>query len=110
MSGVFDAVMMQLAAGSSPRSAARNLGISVDLADAVADEATRMGLVVSGGSACGTCLPTSSPACAGCPFTDGTASRAHRASPTATAGAGATAGATRGGPIALALIARPQSL
>ena len=73
MSGVFDSVMTQLAAGSSPRSAARTLGISLDLAEAVAEEATRMGLVVSGGSACGTCVPASSPACAGCPFTDGKA-------------------------------------
>lgn len=71
MSGVFDSVMTQLAAGSSPRSAARALGISLDLAEAVAEEAARMGLVVSGGSACGTCIPASSPACAGCPFTDG---------------------------------------
>jgi len=71
VSGVFDSVMTQLAAGSSPRSAARTLGISLDLAEAVAAEATRMGLVMSGGSACGTCLPASSPACAGCPFTEG---------------------------------------
>lgn len=71
MSGVFDAVMDQLAAGSSPRTAARTLGISLDLAEAVAAEATRLGLVVTGGSACGTCVPASSPACAGCPLTEG---------------------------------------
>ena len=91
MSGVFDSVMTQLAAGSSPRSAARTLGISLDLAEAVADEATRMGLVVSGGSACGTCVPASSPACAGCPFTGGKASGA----------------APRGGPIPVSLSLRP---
>jgi hypothetical protein len=73
VSGVFDSVMTQLAAGSSPRSAARALGISLDLAEAVAEEAGRLGLVVTGGSACGTCVPASSPACAGCPFTDGRA-------------------------------------
>jgi len=73
VSGVFDSVMTQLAAGSSPRSAARTLGISLDLAEAVAEEAGRLGLVMTGGSACGTCVPASSPACAGCPFTDGRA-------------------------------------
>ncbi|NYI39898.1 hypothetical protein [Demequina lutea] len=83
MSGIFDSVMTQLAAGASPRSAARTLGISLDLAEAVAEEATRMGLVVSGGSACGTCVPASSPACAGCPFTDGRAAGAtSRSGPT----------------------------
>jgi len=68
MSGVFGAVMEQLANGASARSAARNLGISLDLAEAVADQAARMGLVITAGSACGTCVPSSSPACAGCPF------------------------------------------
>ncbi len=71
MSGVFDSVIAELAAGSSARSAARTLGISVDLAEAVSDEAVRMGLVVTGSAACGTCVPTSSPACAGCPFGEG---------------------------------------
>ena len=100
MSGVFDAVMKEFAAGSSPRSAALTLGISVDLADAVADEATRLGLVVSGGSACGTCVPTSSPACAGCPFTDGSASKSSGT---------ASRTASRGGPTPVALMLRPQS-
>jgi len=74
MSGVFGAVMEQLANGASPRSAARTLGISLDLAAAVADQASRMGLVITAGSACGTCIPSSSPACAGCPFTGAKAS------------------------------------
>ncbi len=100
MSGVFDAVMKELAAGSSPRSAARTLGISVDLADAVADEATRMGLIVSGGSACGTCVPKSSPACAGCPFTDGSAAK----------GSGtASRSASQGDPTPVTLMASPHS-
>ncbi|NTV39593.1 MAG: hypothetical protein HGA51_06500 [Demequinaceae bacterium] len=99
MSGVFDAVMRELAAGSSPRSAARTLGISVDLADAVADEATRMGLIVSGGAACGTCVPKSSPACAGCPFTDGSASISLVKS----------AAPPRGGPTLVPLMVRPPS-
>jgi len=98
VSGVFDSVMTQLAKGSSPRAAARALGISLDLAEAVAEEAARMGLVVSGGSACGTCAPASAPACAGCPFTDGGAAR-----PVSRAG---IAPATRA-PVALTL--RPYS-
>ena len=68
MSGVFGAVMAELTAGSSPRTAARTLGIPLDLATAVAEEAGRMGLVLTAGTACGTCVPASSPACAGCPL------------------------------------------
>ncbi|WP_291377724.1 hypothetical protein [Demequina sp.] len=68
MSGSFGAVMERLAAGESPRAAARTLGIPLDLAQAVADEAGRLGLVVSASAACGTCVPRSSPACAGCPL------------------------------------------
>ena len=99
MSGVFDSVMKELAAGSSPRSAAHTLGISLDLAETIADEATRMGLIVSGGSACGTCVPKSSPSCAGCPFTDGSAAKAPRA------------GATNvpSGPTPVTLMVRPHS-
>jgi hypothetical protein len=68
VSGVFGAVVERLAAGESPRTAARSLGIPLDLAEAVADQATRLGLVVSASAACGTCVPKSSPACAGCPL------------------------------------------
>ena len=68
MSGVFGAVMERLAAGESPRAAARSLGIPVDLAEAVAAEGERFGLVVRAGAACGTCGPRDSPACSGCPF------------------------------------------
>ena len=68
MSGVFGAVMERLAAGESPRAAARALGIPLDLAEAVADQSARLGLVVSASAACGTCVPKSSPACAGCPL------------------------------------------
>jgi hypothetical protein len=93
VSGVFDSVMTQLAAGSSPRSAARTLGISLDLAEAVAAEATRMGLVMTGGSACGTCVPASAPACAGCPFTEG----------------GAAGTTPRRGPTPVTLTLRPRS-
>lgn len=68
MSGVFGAVMEQLSTGASPRTAARTLGISLDLAEAVASEATRMGLVIEASRACGTCAPSASAACAGCPL------------------------------------------
>lgn len=68
MTGVFSAVMDRLAAGDSPRGAARALGIPLDLAEAVADQASRLGLVVSASAACATCVPKSSPACAGCPL------------------------------------------
>ncbi|WP_062379956.1 hypothetical protein [Demequina pelophila] len=65
---VFGAVMERLAAGESPRQAARTLAIRVDVAQAVADEAARMGLVLAPAEACGTCVPASKPGCAGCPF------------------------------------------
>ena len=68
MSGVFAAVIERLAEGESPRAAARALAIPVDLAEAVAAEGERLGLVIHVGAACGTCVPSSSPACAGCPF------------------------------------------
>jgi len=68
VSGVFGAVMERLAAGESARAAARSLDIPLDLAEAVADQASRLGLVVSASAACGMCVPKSSPACAGCPL------------------------------------------
>ncbi|SEJ33096.1 hypothetical protein [Demequina mangrovi] len=68
MSGVFGAVMERLAAGESPRAAARTLGIPADLAETVAAEAERFGLVIRAGAACGTCTPGAASACAGCPF------------------------------------------
>ncbi|MDN4483003.1 hypothetical protein [Demequina lignilytica] len=68
MTGVFGAVMERLAAGESPRTAARTLGIPLDLAEAVAAEGERFGLVMRAGAACGTCVPGDSPACAGCPL------------------------------------------
>ncbi len=98
MSGVFDSVMTELATGSSARTAARKLGISLDLAQAVAEQATRMGLVVSGGSACGTCAPATSPACGGCPFSEGKVSQPQASSTGA-----------RGGPTPVTLILRPHS-
>lgn len=68
MSAVFGSVMERLAAGQTPREAARSLGIAADLALTIAEEATRLGLLVGAGQACGTCVPASRPACAGCPL------------------------------------------
>ncbi len=99
MSGVFSSVMAQLAAGSSARAAARTLGISVDLAEAVSEEAIRMGLVVTGSAACGTCVPKSSPACAGCPFAEGPLAKSS----------GAAASAPRTGSMPITLMAGPPS-
>ena len=67
--GVFGSVVALLAHGFTPRAAARELGIREDVADAVAAEAARLGLVVSAGTACGTgCTPGATIACAGCPL------------------------------------------
>ncbi|WP_062302120.1 hypothetical protein [Demequina subtropica] len=68
MSGVLGAVMERLAAGETPRAAARALRIPVDLAEAAAAEGERLGIVIRAGAACGTCAPGRSVACAGCPF------------------------------------------
>ena len=68
MTSVFGTVMERLSAGQSPRSVARELGISVDLAQAVAAEAGRLGLTVTADAACGTCATPRSLACAGCPM------------------------------------------
>lgn len=109
MSGVFDSVMKELAAGSSPRSAARTLDISVDLAEAVAEEATRMGLIVSGGAACGTCVPKSSPACAGCPFSEsGTNASAAGTERTSGRAPGRAIGRSHGEPVPVTLLGRPR--
>ena len=68
MSGAFTAVIDRLAAGDSIRTAARTVGVPHDFARAVAAEGERLGLVIAADAACGTCVPASSPACAGCPF------------------------------------------
>ncbi|WNM27427.1 hypothetical protein RN607_00035 [Demequina capsici] len=66
---IFGSVVALLGRGFTPRAAARELGIREDLADAVAAEAERLGLVVSAGTACGTgCTPGARIACAGCPL------------------------------------------
>ncbi|WP_084074487.1 hypothetical protein [Demequina sp. NBRC 110052] len=65
---VFGSVVALMGRGFTPAAAARELGVSADLAEAVAAEAERLGLVVSSGSACGTCTPGAKIACASCPL------------------------------------------
>lgn len=68
MRGAFGTVIERLAVGDSIRTAARVTGVTHDFALAVAAEGERLGLVIAADAACGTCVPASSPACAGCPF------------------------------------------
>lgn len=68
MSGVFADVLGLLESGASPSAAARKLGLAPDLAQAVADQAQRLGLVTAAAAACGTCVPKATAACAGCPL------------------------------------------
>ncbi|MDN4472352.1 hypothetical protein [Demequina zhanjiangensis] len=66
---VFGSVVALMGRGFTPAGAARELGIRGDVADAVAAEALRLGLVVDTGTACGTgCIPGAKVACAGCPL------------------------------------------
>ena len=66
---VFGSVVALMGRGFTPAGAARELGIREDVADAVAAEALRLGLVVDTGTACGTgCAPGAKVACAGCPL------------------------------------------
>lgn len=64
----FGAVLAAVRRGQTVGAAARSLGLSLDLAEAMLDEAKRLGLAVSAREVCGTCAPeSSSPLCAGCP-------------------------------------------
>ncbi len=64
----FGAVLAAVRQGQTVGAAARSLGISVGLAEAMLDEARRLGLAVSAREVCGTCSPSSvSSLCAGCP-------------------------------------------
>ncbi len=66
---VFGSVVALMGRGFTPAGAARELGIRADVAEAVAEEAQRLGLVVDTGTACGTgCTPGAKIACAGCPL------------------------------------------
>ncbi len=54
--------------GQAVGAAARSRGNTVDHADAMLDEAKRLGLAVSAREACGTCsAPLASASCLGCP-------------------------------------------
>jgi hypothetical protein len=64
----FGAVLAAVRQGQTVGAAARSLGLSPELAEAMLDEARRLGLAVSAREACGTCSPASaSSRCAGCP-------------------------------------------
>ncbi|MFV0634256.1 hypothetical protein [Demequina sp.] len=68
MSGAFAPVLAQLRGGASPGAAARAVGVHADFALAVAQEATRLGLIAAADTGCGTCVPQASLACAACPL------------------------------------------
>ncbi len=64
----FASLLAAVRRGQTVGAAARELAISVDLADAMLDEAKRLGLAVSAREACGTCSAPVTPAsCLGCP-------------------------------------------
>jgi hypothetical protein len=64
----FVAVLAAVRRGQTVGAAARSLGIAVDLAEAMLDEAKRLGLAASAREACGTCSAPVLPAsCLGCP-------------------------------------------
>jgi hypothetical protein len=64
----FGAVLAAVRQGQTVGAAARSLGLAPELAEAMLDEARRLGLAVSAREVCGTCSPAStSPLCAGCP-------------------------------------------
>ena len=64
----FSALLAAVRRGQTVGAAARSLGIGADLAEAMLDEAKRLGLAVSARDACGTCSAPILPAsCLGCP-------------------------------------------
>lgn len=64
----FAAVLAAVRRGQTVGAAARSVGISVELAEAMLDEAKRLGLAASAREACGTCSEPVLPAsCLGCP-------------------------------------------
>ncbi len=64
----FSAVLAAVRGGQTVGAASRSLGIPLDLAEAMLDEARRMGLAVSAREACGTCsVPVANGSCKGCP-------------------------------------------
>jgi hypothetical protein len=67
-------VLAAVRRGQTVGAAARSLGIAVDLAEAMLEEAKRLGLAVSAREACGTCSAPVLPAsCLGCPAATRTA-------------------------------------
>lgn len=72
----FSAVLAAVRRGQTVASAARSLGVSEDLAEAMVDEARRLGLVVSAREACAACSgPQEAISCLGCPIAAGDVGR-----------------------------------
>lgn len=65
----FEAVVSEVIRGATPGVAARRLGLSTSLADAVVDEAERLGLLMRYGGACSGCDDSAHLGCIGCPLT-----------------------------------------
>lgn len=64
----FASLLAAVRRGQTVGAAARSLAISIDLAEAMLDEARRLGLAVSAREACGACSAPVAPAsCLGCP-------------------------------------------
>jgi hypothetical protein len=69
----FSAVLAAVRRGQTIAAASRSLGVSEDLAEAMVDEARRLGLVVSAREACAG--PQGSLSCLGCPIAAGDVGR-----------------------------------
>lgn len=68
-SSAFAEIVAAIRRGETSRGAAAHLGLTADFAEAVADEAIRLGLISSFRGACGTCSgPVGSISCLGCPL------------------------------------------
>jgi len=65
----FDAVVADVARGLTVGAASRRYGLSEDLAEAMVDEAERLGLLARYTPDCLGCAPAPGKACAGCPLT-----------------------------------------
>lgn len=67
--GTFEAIVAEVTRGATPGVAAGRLGFSQGLADAVVDEAERLGLLTRFGGTCSGCGDPAIRGCIGCPLT-----------------------------------------
>jgi len=67
--GIFEAVVIEVTRGATAGVAARRLGLSPGLSDAVVDEAERLGLLTRFGGTCSACEGPAIRGCVGCPLT-----------------------------------------